>query len=270
MEFRDWLLAEDMRGLARAYSDTLRDVPESPEHHPEGTTLKHVKLVRKSVLAAAEELRNLKGDPEVADILANLDFSLSEDEIKTLNLAAWLHDIGKATATTVDGTPFRDAGVGGGKIQAIGHETPDHYQPQIDRLLPMAPKSLSDFYASHRELVHFLIERHMDFAHGGFPNKVIADFFDNGRIKGDQRMKLLLVLMWADKLGRAKAPNLEKNVARLKDAAQKSIRLHSKGSRATKPFEGGEQEFRAMLAARGLSPEAIDSAVLAKFAKTQG
>lgn len=270
MEFREWLLMEDMRGLARAYSDTLRDVPESPEHHPEGTTLKHVKLVRKAVQTAAEELRKLKGDPEVADILANLDFTLSEEEIKILNLAAWLHDIGKATATTIDGTPFRSAVELAGKIQAIGHETPDHYRPQIDRLLPMAPKSLSDFYETHRDVVHFLIERHMDFAHGGFPNRIIADFFENGRIKSDQRMKLLLVLMWADKLGRAKEPNLGKNVARLKDASEKSRKAHARPQRSSKSFEGSEDEFRSMLRSRGLPPDAIEAAVQAKFAKVQG
>lgn len=260
---------EDIRGLARAYSDALRDVPENPEHHPEGTTLKHVKLVRKSVRAAAEELRRLKGDPEVGEILADLDFSLSEEEVKILNLAAWLHDIGKTTATTVNGAPFRDTEDRSGKIQAIGHETPGHYQPQIDRLLPLAPKSLSDLYGTQRGLIHFLIERHMDFAHGGFPNKIIAEFFENGRIKADQRMKLLLVLMWADKLGRAKAPNLDKNVARLKEAAEKSRRLSSKNDRRAKPFEGGEQEFRALLQSRGLPPDAVEAAVRAKFAKVQ-
>lgn len=267
MEFRDWLFMEDIRGLAKAYSNTLRDVPENPEHHPEGTTLRHVKLVRKSVLAAAEALRTLKNDPEVGDILANLDFSLSEDEVKVLNLAAWLHDIGKTTATTVGGTPFRDAGAATGRIQAIGHERPDHYGPQIDRLLPMAPKSLADFYEANKGLVHFLIERHMDFAHGGFPNRVVADFFENGRVKADQRMKLLLVLMWADKMGRAKAPDLDENVKKLKDASEKSRR--AKPQRSSKSFAGGEEEFRSMLSSRGLSPEAIESAVRAKFAKVQ-
>lgn len=269
MEFREWLLIEDMRGLAKAYSDALRDVPESPEHHPEGTTLKHVKLVRRAVASAADELRRLKGDPEVGEILADIDFSLSEREVKVLNLAAWLHDIGKTTATTIGGVPFRDHPGGDGKIQAIGHETPGHYAPQIERLRAVAPKSMADLYDENRDLVNFLIERHMDFAHGGFPNRIIADFFDNGRVRNDQRMKLLLVLMWADKLGRAKAPNLEKSVARLKEASEKSRRAHAKPERQSKPFAGGEDDFRAMLQSRGLPPEAVEAAVRAKFAQVQ-
>lgn len=270
MEFRDWLVEEGSRELARAYSHALKDVPESPEHHPEGTTLKHVKLVRRAVLGAADELRRLKADSSVGDILANIDFSLSAREVQILNLAAWLHDVGKASATTIGGRPFRDAAGAEGKIQAIGHERPDHYAPQIDMLRSVAPESLVRLYDENRDLVNFLIERHMDFAHGGFPNRVIADFFDDGRVKNDQRMKLLLVLMWADKMGRAKEPNLDKSVARLKDAAEKSRKAGAKPDRKSKPFSGGEEDFRSMLVSRGLSPEAVDAAVLAKFPRVQG
>jgi hypothetical protein len=267
MGFKEWLVDEGSRELAKAYSDALRDVPENPEHHPEGTTLKHVKLVRRAVLGAAEELRKLKSDPSFGDVLANIDFSLSYREVQILNLAAWLHDIGKATATTIGGLPFRNSMGARGKIQAIGHERPDHYSPQIDMLRSVAPESLVRLYDENRDLVNFLIERHMDFAHGGFPNHVIADFFDNGRLKNDQRMKLLLVLMWADKMGRAKEPNLEKSVARLKVAAEKSRRAVANTNRRSDPFSGNEEEFRSMLKSRGLDQASIDAASEAKFPK---
>lgn len=270
MEFRDFMINEYARKLARAYADTLKDVPQNPDHHPEGSVLNHVRLVRKAISSAILELKALKSDPVLGDVLANLDFNVDSEEIKILNAAAWLHDIGKFTSTTVDGVHFNSTPKRDGKIQAIGHETPKHYRPQIERLSELAPKELVDFYETHMDVVNFLIERHMDFAHGGFPNRVIAEFFEEGRIKNDRRMKLLLVLMWADKMGRGKAPDLDGNVKKLKEAADKSRRNHARLSKQSRPFAGGEEEFRSMLAARGLSPEAVEAAVRAKFAKVQG
>lgn len=270
MEFRDFMINEYARKLARAYADTLKDVPQNPDHHPEGSVLNHVRLVRKSISSAAQELNALKSDPLVGEALVNLDFGLGSEDTKILNVAAWLHDIGKFTSTTVDGVHFSATDRRDGKIQAIGHETPAHYRPQIERLSELAPKEMVEFYKTHSDLINFLIERHMDFAHGGFPNRVIAEFFENGRVKDDRRMKLLLVLMWADKMGRGKAPDLEGNVKKLKEAADKSRRNHARLSNQSRPFAGGEEEFRSMLAARGLSPEAVEAAVRAKFAKVQG
>jgi hypothetical protein len=269
MEFKGWLVMEDMRSLARAYSDALRDVPQNLEHHPEGDVLAHVKLVRRSVASAADELQRLKSDPVVGPILANIDFKLNEEEIKTLNLAAWLHDIGKASATTIGGDHWRDAQNKSGKIQAIGHETEQHYGPQIDKLVKLAPKSLSEFYFSNRDLLHFLIDRHMDFAHGGFGKGFLSSYFVDGKLKSDPYVKLLLVLMWADKMGRGKSPNLSDNVKKLAAASERSVdmtrRLKQNAERQSKPFSGGEEEFRDMLRKRGLSDNAIDAAVKSKF-----
>jgi len=266
MRFKNWILSEGMRDLARAYSDALRDVPENPQHHPEGTTLKHVRLVRRAILAAAEELKNLKSSAVYGEILSDLDFYLTEDDVQVLVMAAWLHDIGKTTATTIDGVPFRAAVGSSGKIQAIGHEKPDHYAPQVDTLLSLAPRSTASFYESNRELINFLIERHMDFSHGGFPNRVIAAHFDSGKVKNDRPMKLLLVLMWADKIGRAKAADLSNNMIKLRDAAEKS----KKTARKNSSFVGTEGEFRSMLKSRGLNDASIEAAVRAKFGSEQG
>jgi hypothetical protein len=269
MEFRNWILREGMRELARAYSDGLRNVPQNLDHHPEGSVLNHVKLVRKSVLAAAQELQNLKHEPLLGDALSNLDFNLGEEEIKILNLAAWLHDIGKSTATTVDGIHYSKAPNMDGKVQAIGHESPEHYGPQVEKMLSLAPKSLVDFYDKHRDVINFLIERHMDFAHGGFGKKVLSSYFVNGRIKNDPYIKLLLVLMWADKMGRGKIPELADNINKLRMASEKSRASHAKMDKSSKPFAGSEDEFRSMLRSRGLDQSAIDAAVKSKFSKVQ-
>lgn len=266
MNFGEWMMMEGMRDLARAYSDALRDVPENPEHHPEGTTLKHVKLVRRAISSAEQELQNLKAAPVFSDILSDLDFRLTEDDRQILVMAAWLHDVGKTTATTIGGVPFRDAEGQTGKIQAIGHEKPEHYGPQVEKMLAVAPESTRRFYESNRDLINFLVERHMDFAHGGFPNRVVSDFFVDGRLKDDRRMRLLLVLMWADKMGRAKTADLAKNIDKLRLASEKSKELARKSQRTLKgAFEGGEEEFRSMLKAKGLPDSAIDAAVRSKF-----
>lgn len=266
MNFGEWMIVEGMRDLARAYSDALREVPENPEHHPEGTTLKHVKLVRRAISVAAQELQNLKSSPVFSDILSDLDFRLTEDDRQVLVMAAWLHDVGKTTATTIGGVPFRDAEGQTGKIQAIGHEKPEHYGPQVEKMLALAPESTRRLYQSNRDLINFLVERHMDFSHGGFPNRVISDFFDDGRLKDDRRMKLLLVLMWADKMGRDKAPDLAKNIDKLRLASEKSRETARKAQRNAKgAFKGGEEEFRSMLLSRGLPPEAVEAAVRNKF-----
>lgn len=252
-----------MRDLAKAYSDTLKDVPENPEHHPEGTTLRHVKLVRRAIAAAAEELQSLKSSPVFSGILSRLDFNLTGDDVEVLKMAAWLHDVGKSTATTIGGVAFRDAQGSQGKIQAIGHEKPEHYGPQVEKFLALAPEYTRGFYESNRDLINFLVERHMDFAHGGFPGKVISAYFDDGVLKDDRRVKLLLVLMWADKMGRAKTPDLAKNIDHLRMAAEKSVRA----SKKTKPFEGSESEFRNMLKSRGLDDISIEAAVRSKFGR---
>lgn len=269
MRFKNWLLKEDMRRLAKAYSDSLRDVPQDKEHHPEGSVLNHVKLVRKSVLAAARELQRLKNEPTLGEVLSELDFNLNEEDIALLNLAAWLHDIGKSTATTVDGVHYAKALGKDGKIQAIGHESPEHYVPQVEKMLSLAPESLARFYDAHRDLINFLIERHMDFAHGGFGKKIISSYFLNGKIKNERSIKLLLVLMWADKMGRGRVMDLAGNVNKLRMAGEKSREMHMRAEKQSKPFAGGEKEFRDMLSARGLDQRSIDAAVRAKFAKVQ-
>lgn len=265
MEFRDFMINEYARKLAKAYADILRDVPQNPEHHPEGAVLNHVRLVRKSISSAIQELKNLKSDLVLGEVLANLDFNMTSEEIKILNTAAWLHDIGKLTSTTIDGVHFGSAPNKDGKIQAIGHETPAHYRPQIERLSQLAPKELVDFYETHREIIDFLIERHMDFAHGGFGKGVIAGYFDNGRIKNNRKIKLLLVLMWADKMGRGKVADLADNILKLRSAAEKSRQNHLKLSKQSRPFQGNKDDFMAMLKQRGLSEKDIEAAVTSKF-----
>lgn len=263
MKFKDWL---ENKLFASKYKDILKDVPQDTNHHPEGEVLNHVRMVRKSILRASQILNNLKQEHPTNEILSNLNFNLNQEEQKILNISAWLHDIGKATSTTVDGIDFRSASKPyAGKIQAIGHETPRHFLPQIEILKKHAPVDLINFYENNKDAIHFLIERHMDFAHGGFSKKFISSYFIDGKIKNDHLVKMLLILMWADKLGRGKEPNLKENVLKLIEASKKSKKKTFNISNQTKPFEGTPEQFEKMLRDRGLSDLDIKKALQSKY-----
>lgn len=253
--FIQWL--EDNRTLAQSYKDALKDIPQDPIHHPEGNVLNHVKLVRKSILKAVQSLKELqKNNPTVNEIIGDINFDISAEEQKILNLSAWLHDIGKITATKTNEK---------GKIQAIGHETQDHYLPQIERFKSMAPKEMIELYEDNKDLIHFLIERHMDFAHGGFSKVFISSNFINGKLKNDNRLKLLLILKWADKMGRTGNYDLQSNINKLIEASEKSKKRTANMANQHKPFSGSREELKQLLKNRGVPDADIEKALISKF-----
>lgn len=79
----------------------LRDVPQDPEHHPEGNVWIHTMLV-------IDEASKLAGDPR-----------LTQFDRQSLLLGALLHDVGKGVE---GGTQMKPDGHGGVKITARGHE----------------------------------------------------------------------------------------------------------------------------------------------------
>lgn len=253
--FYQWL--ENNRLLARSYKDALKDIPQDPIHHPEGSVLNHVKLVRKSILKAVKFLKELQKDNAVVgEILADINFDISVEEQRILNLSAWLHDIGKITATKTNDK---------GKIQAIGHETEDHYLPQIEKFKSIAPREMVELYESNKELIHFLIERHMDFAHGGFGKVFISNNFVNGKLKNDNKLKLLLILKWADKMGRSGNYDLQSNINKLIEASEKSKKRTTNMANQHKPFSGSREELKQLLKNRGVSDSDIEKALISKF-----
>ena len=127
MNFSEWVaIKEGRRDLASAYKSRLVDVPQDPNHHPEGDVLTHVKMVRKAIPRAVRELQSLQANhPQLSHVLSNIDFSITPEEMEILSMSAWLHDIGKATSTTIDGKNWSRMGPNPqGKIQAIGHQDP--------------------------------------------------------------------------------------------------------------------------------------------------
>ena len=234
MSFSKWL--ENKRELAQAYSNTLSGVPQDPNHHPEGDALIHTRLVRKAIPKAVAELQLLQRDPTIGPAIADINFSISPQEEQILALSAWLHDIGKSTATTLappavngveqpkmnwasnpwaPGTP--------GKIQAIGHQDPEHYQPQLDKLKDIAPPETVQLYMQNKDLINFIVEHHMDFTSGAFGKQFISQNFQSGKVNNTPQMKLLLILMWADKMGRKPEDTIATAIGKNANALTASI-----------------------------------------------
>lgn len=272
MNFKEWTaIREGRKELATAYKQTLSGVPQDPVHHPEGDVLNHVRLVRKAIPKAIQELQiaQTSEDSTIHDILADMNFSLTPKHEQIIALSAWLHDIGKATATTIDGKPWQTAGTSG-RIQAIGHQDYGHYRPQMEKLKSLAPQETIDLYVQNEELINWLIEHHMDFASGqGFSKRFVGENFNGHRVKDTLRMKLLLILMWADKMGRkpedtitqAIGKNANNLVASSERAAKRSINMANQST----SFQGGPEDFANVLKQRQMSPQQRMGAIRGKY-----
>ena len=119
MNFKTWFEMSALR-------DILKDVPQHPEHHPEGPVFTHTRMVRQSMDKAIDMMRNAQKKPDNA--FSNFDLNLTKED-NILRLAGWMHDIGKAGATAL--TVGREKIPWGekpdpstGNWQAIGHERP--------------------------------------------------------------------------------------------------------------------------------------------------
>lgn len=191
MKFKNWLINES------SLRDLLKPVPQNPKHHEEGNVYNHTRMVRKS-LGIAKFLLSKESKIKPFE---NIDFELNEKEEKILKICAWLHDIGKASATTIDGNHWSLGG--SGKVQAIGHDKPDHYQPMIDKINPIARKMLDNLTAQELSDVYFCIDNHMGLNNGLFSKRIMNLIIDaDGNYKNETKIKLLLYLIVMDWCGR--------------------------------------------------------------------
>lgn len=256
MKFRTWF-NENMRDLAKAYSDSLRNVPQNPIYHPEGNVLNHVKLVRKAIPKAVQELQNLQQThPVIGPALSDLDFNLDATEQSIVALAAWSHDLGKITATET---------LPNGKIQSLRHQEPHHYEPQLEKLKELAPQKTIDLFMQNESLIRFLIEHHMDLIQN-LPKNFMAKYFVNGKFTNVPEVKLLLVLCWADKMGRTPESIeqiLSKTVTNLTNSIQNAIKRTQKSQ---KPIDfDNVEDFAKHISQKPLTRAQKIAAIHGKF-----
>jgi hypothetical protein len=226
MNFKPWLKSEgskSLKALYRALIGLLKGVPQSSVHHPEGDVWTHTKLVRKSMDRAIQMLKNAQKEPDSPFSSLNLD--LTEDEKFLLQIAALMHDVGKPVATgwtTAKGeiVPWKDVpespekALGGKGWQAIGHEDPK----SIEAARGLLGAAWSDVakHADPKDLedLDFIIQHHMDL----FGRKAFGFMDEAGNFKNERHIKLLLLVMLMDQLGRGAGAN--KSLDRMKAVSQ--------------------------------------------------
>lgn len=269
MKFNDWLIVrEGRKELAQSFKGTLDGVPQDPQHHPEGDALIHTQLVRRAIPAAIQELQALQQTPELGPALSDINFNITPEEMQILVLAAWCHDIGKATATQIttgDQTRHWTEPGPPGKITSIGHQDREHFEPQLKKLAAIAPPQVVQTYQNHKDLIDFLILHHMDLMNStGFSREFLRDYFADGKVRNTTEMKLLLILMWSDKMGRTPetiARALQKNVS----ALQSSLQRHIMTPPPSVAFGGTADDMAKLLAAKPMTPSQRKRALMGKF-----
>lgn len=275
LKFKMWFLKEDSRSLAATYSDLLKNVPQDQVHHPEGDVLTHVKLVRKAIPKAINRLNSLKSVHPFSEILEDMNFDTSPEELSILYLCAWLHDIGKATATKIGGINYSflsqmDLSYQNdpSKISASKHDSSLHYSPLIKSLEEFAPESTKALYLKNKDVVDFVTDHHMQL--GRFPKSFIKEHFKDGKAVNSQKLKLLFILMWADKMGRtpeAVATAIGENERGLIDSSKESIKIRmnqEKTASRSKSFDSPESMAK-QLSGNNVSKEQIKRAIKGKF-----
>lgn len=200
MNFKVWLINES------SLRDALKGVPQNPKTHPEGDVFTHASMVRRFLKKAVNLLKKEQG----VFPFSKIDFRLNKKEIKLLKLCAWLHDIGKSTATKIDGRFWKDSKNNSGEVSAKGHDKPNHYEPAIEKLGVLWKKTLDNLQPDELQDIYFCIDHHMSIRDGKLLDKTAKIIKDkDGNYKNKRRVKLLLCLMIMDQSGREKIGGLK-------------------------------------------------------------
>lgn len=195
MNFKEYILKE------ASLRQILKPVPQNPHHHAEGDVFTHARMVRSRLPHVVEFLKSegLKKESP----LSNLDPRLTPSEERVLKMAAWLHDIGKASVTKWN--PEKE------KLTSYGHERPESYKPQLDRLsgpLKSMYESMPEF---ELDVLHFVIDNHMSLRPGaGFPKRLLPEIFDDyGKVRNEMKPKLLVMFILMDRTGRLRGEDFK-------------------------------------------------------------
>jgi hypothetical protein len=202
-----------------ALRTTLNNVPQDPTHHPEGTVWKHTVMVRKALPMALQVAREaFRG----VSCLSLWKDELTTEEIGVLRASAWMHDIGKSVTTTLyhngDHIEFSEhplicqalANNDQGKWKSLKHDHPKNFKKALRSLKGSLWEKVWDnaSFEAKKDFL-FLISTHMTLRHAkakktlGFGRKLSRKWInEDGRYKNKRRVKLLVLLIVMDSLGR--------------------------------------------------------------------
>ena len=262
--FKDWIVESSLRQQLK--------VLQNPKHHPEGSVDRHTMMVRSTLYESIKIIQDeQKKDP--AGPLSNLNLNFTSSDINVLRLASLLHDIGKGETLNPE------------TLSAHGHEDPENFEKAMKRLSPIWHKMYHKADTGDKEDLWWIIKYHMSLKDDqGFQNKSLKkEILDSeGKYKQDRKIKLLLVFLLMDRMGRGgkggvswkKAKEFAQNN---KEAAEKGLRgigitasnhknnINRISIRSSKPMPEDPFEFVSLMRKKGKSNELIKSALRGKF-----
>jgi len=182
--FKNWLTESSLRKQL--------EVPQKPQHHPEGDVDRHTMMVWSSLKPAIEILKQ-KQNQDPTGPLSELDLNFTKEDLKLLRFAGLLHDIGKGDALDPE------------TLSAHGHENPETFEKAMHRLSPIWHKIHDQANPKDKDDLWWVIKHHMSLKDKeGFQNKTLKKELldDKGKYKTDRKVKLLLTLLLMDRMGR--------------------------------------------------------------------
>ena len=167
--------------------DRLRGVPQDTRYHPEGDVWTHTRLVR----GALDEAMAMFDASPTLRRLAGSDAVPTARERILLRLAAWCHDLGKASATRVVA----------GLTLAPGHESARRFNAECRQLGPLWKRVWAASSLGDRKGLIYLVTRHMAISDREGLSPRVARSLRGAEPTLRRRALLLVAFMIMDRLG---------------------------------------------------------------------
>lgn len=226
----------------------IGNVPQRADFHKEGPVGAHSRMVRGQLKNAISIMQQAASDPSSS--LSSLDVNYTPEEINILRLAAWLHDLGKASTTTIDGVPWQQVpspDLEKSKITGKKHELPYHFNPMAQKLLqsPLWKQIYDNSTFENKKDLWFIIRNHMGISKEGLEKSLLRKYIGpDGKYINNRRIKLLLTFILMDRLGREGAENPDVYLGYYsKGASKQALKLQRQTQKQTEPLSSDPVEF---------------------------